>query len=189
MLRGQLDRQGRDEFTGQAAVFCFLVFFHGVPESAALLPFGGSTVREKDLLPDKAFLAGVVMLYAVVVVVDGGTAQIGGSRAGGSACTTAHDLSFQMIDRHNGSRPFCSPQGGVFASFGAYKRKWTVRDGIVHLCDKAAGGRFSQVVSKCALRDKKEGRSGFPERPRHAQRNAHSKKSSSFSRSISAAAG
>ena len=51
------------------------------------------------------------------------------------------------------------------------------------------GACDDEVVSKCALRDKKEGRSGFPERPRRSHRNAHNKKSSSFVRSISAAAG
>ena len=55
--------------------------------------------------------------------------------------------------------------------------------------DERYGACDDEVVSKCALRDKKEGRSGFPERPRRNHRNAHSKKSSSFSSSIVAAAG
>jgi len=39
--------------------------------------FCRGTVREKDMLPYKTLLAGVIMLYAVVVVIDGGTAHIG----------------------------------------------------------------------------------------------------------------
>ncbi len=67
----QLNGQGDDELTGQSAVFCFLGFLHGVPENGAVLPLRRRTVREKDLLPDKPLLAGIVMLYAVVVVIDG----------------------------------------------------------------------------------------------------------------------
>ena len=122
LLRSQFDRQSRDKFSGQAAVLGFLVFFHGVPENSSVLPLLGSVFRQEYLLPDKAALSGVIMLYAVIIVVNSGTAQISGSRTGGTARPTAHDLCFQVIDRHNHSLPFCPLQGAVLFLLSGQKK-------------------------------------------------------------------
>ena len=145
LLRGQLDGQSRNELAGQAAVLRLLIFLYGVPENAAILPLLGGAFRQEYLLPDKSALSGVIVLYAVIVVINGRTAQIGRRSAGGTARSTAHDLRFQVIDRHNRSLPFCPTARGGFVSFGETKENGRCRRGIVHNCDKAAGGRFSQA--------------------------------------------
>ena len=61
------------------------------------MPLFGSIFRQEYLLPDKAPFSCVIVLYAVIIVVDRGTAQIGRRRTGGATRSTAYDLRFQMI--------------------------------------------------------------------------------------------
>ena len=130
----------------------FLAFFRiglfGFGGGLAMHPLLYQSIQQFAFMPAEEFsdLLAISQVTPGTIIINAATyVGVHAAGIGGAACATAHDLSFQMIDRHNGSRPFCSPHGGVFVSFGAYKRKWTVRDGIVHLCDKAAGGSFSQA--------------------------------------------
>ena len=92
--------QRRHKFTGQAAVLCFFVFLHSIPENAPILPFLWSIFGQKHLPPPKALFAGVVVLHPVVLVEHPGTAQIGRSSHGGASSSTADYLGLQMINRH-----------------------------------------------------------------------------------------
>ena len=101
----QLNGKSYNELTGQSAVFRFLCFLHSVPKLCAILPFRRGKVREKNMLPDKPLLSGVIMLDAVVVVVYGGAAHIGRSCAGGAARASADDLCLQMVNGQSFSPP------------------------------------------------------------------------------------
>ena len=135
----QFNGQSHNELTGQSAVLCFLRFFHSVPELRTILPFRRGTVWEKDMLPDKALLTRVIMLYAVVVVINGGATHIGRGRASGTACPSADDLRLQMVYRQSFSPP-------IFFCFSLRQResRAIIFDSPC-LCDKAASGRFSQA--------------------------------------------
>ena len=85
----QLNRQRNHKFTGQAAVLCFFVFLHSIPQYFSILPFCGSGNRQKNLLPHKALFAGIVMLYPVVLIEQLRTAQIGCSSHGRASGSTA----------------------------------------------------------------------------------------------------
>lgn len=117
---------------------CLFIFFHGVPENASILPFLGRIFRQKDLLPDQSFLAGVVMLHPVIIIEDFRTTQVSGSCNSASSCTTADYFCFQMIDCH-----LFLPS---FLSVSLLKRENGCRRKCdPHNCVKAAGGRFSQA--------------------------------------------
>ena len=100
LLPTQFYGQGHDELTGKPAVFCRLDFLHGIPKPFPILPFLRGVFRQKYSLPDKPLLSRVVMLNPVVIVIQAGTAQIGGSGHGGASCAPADHLRFQMINRH-----------------------------------------------------------------------------------------
>ena len=92
------------------------------------------------MLPDEALLSCIIMLNAIVLVIDGGTAHIGRCCACGSARTSADDFRFQMV--------YCQSLSPPYYLFLFLFRKRESRAIIFDspcLCDKAAGGRFSQA--------------------------------------------
>jgi len=60
----------------------------------------------------------VVMLYAIMIVLDGGAAHVGGSGNGASPCASADHLCFRVVD--------CQvPSPHFFSVSLSQKRKWT----------------------------------------------------------------
>ena len=100
------------------------------------------------------------MLHPIIIIEDFRTTQISGSCNSASSCATADYFCFQMIDCHLFSPSFQgTPCNGAPFRFVGYvetaypcfcfflqKRKGC-REQRHPLCDKAAGGRFSQAVS------------------------------------------
>ena len=77
----------------QSAVLGFFTCFNGVPQCTSICPFLWSVLGKEYLLPNKTSLSGVIVGDAVVIVVDTGTAYIGGSGYGGATCTTGDDFA------------------------------------------------------------------------------------------------
>ena len=144
LLTVQLYGQGNDKFPCQTAVFGCLHFLHGVPELFTILPFLRGIFRQKHFLPDKSLFFCVVMLYPVVIVIQAGAAQISGGGHSGASRTPADHLRFQMVNCH------CSFTSFVLFLFLFHKRENGRCAHTVHLCVKAAGGRFAQAVGKIA---------------------------------------
>ena len=92
------------------------------------------------MLPDEALLSCIIMLNAIVLVIDGGTAHIGRCCACGSACASADDFCFQVV--------YCQLLSPPYLLFLFLFRKRESRAIIFDspcLCVKAAGCRFSQA--------------------------------------------
>ena len=58
------------------------------------------------MFPDEALLSCIIMLNAIVLVIDGGTAHIGRCCASRSACASADDFRFQVVYCQSLSPPY-----------------------------------------------------------------------------------
>ena len=65
-------RERRDSLISLLLLFPTKLRFAGPPSafSVSVFPLGGSVFGKKNLLPDKALLASVIMLNAVVIIQD-----------------------------------------------------------------------------------------------------------------------
>ena len=98
LVPAQFNRERHHELAGKAAVLRFLHFLHGVPEDFSIYPLCWCHIRQKHLLPNKALLPSVIVLYSIITVVNSGTAHISCRRDSGAACPPTDNFCLQMIN-------------------------------------------------------------------------------------------